>query len=368
MENKNIKIFAVSAILALLIISLLLINLTGYTVKDETIEIGGLFHLTGPGSFWGGGEYNGAMLAIEKINQEGIKGRKINFIVEDSATDFPETVSAINKLVNIDKVDIIIGPTWFAQVASPLAKQNKVLMISPSAGSVPQPNSYFFDVWPTERQEIIPTVDHMKKNKIKDIVVIYSLNEWSQSMRDNFVDEAQIKGLDIIKEFPTNPDEKDFRTIITEIKNLNPDAVYAPFAFFPSQGAFSKQFKELNLDIDLYSSSGTENPALLEAYPEIENTIYPYPEKSEKEQEFKEKYEERFNTPMSPPAAYAYDCVYLIAKALESGADSPEEISDYLREVTYNGVSNTISFDENGRVTQKKHVMKIVRDGKFVKL
>ncbi len=329
------------------------------------IAIGGAFHLTGPASFWGEGEKNGALLAVDDINaHNGINGKQLELIVEDSKTDFKGTATAINKLAEVDHLKVIIGPTWFGQVASPIANEKKILIISPSAGVVPQPSQYFFDLWTTERAEVIPEIDYMAKNGIQKVAIVYSLNDWSQSMRDNFVNEA--KGLAIVKEFPTSPDETDFKTVISQIKELNVDAVYAPFAFYPSQGAFSKQSKELGLKIPLYSSSGTENPVLLEAYPSIEGTIYPYPAKGPGEMEFAKKYNERFGLPVSPSAAYAYDAVMLVAMALRDGKTTPDEISQYLHSIKdYAGVSNIITFDSNGRITQKEQVMKQIKDGKF---
>ncbi len=349
------------------VIILLLLAACIQTTPD-TVKIGGVFHLTGPASFWGEGEKNGALLAADDINaHNGINGRPLELIVEDSKTDFKGTATAINKLAEVDNLKVVVGPTWFGQVASPIANEKKVLIISPSAGVVPQPSPYFFDVWITERAEVMPEIQYMKKNGIKKVAIVYSLNDWSQSMRDNFVNEA--KGLTIVKEFPTNPDETDFKTVISQIKELNVNAVYAPFAFYPSQGAFSKQAQELGLKIPLYSSSGTDNPVLLQAYPSIEGTIYPYPAKGPGEIEFAKKYTEKFGLPPSPSAAYAYDAVMLVATALRDGKTTPDEISQYLHSIKdYAGVSNIITFDNDGRITQKEQVMKQVKNGKFEEL
>jgi len=351
----------------LVIISIILINVS-MGKQGDIIKIGGVFHLTGPASFWGQGEYNGALMAIEETNSKGgINGKQIELIVEDGETDFPKTTNAIKKLITVDNIKIIIGPTWFGQIASPLAEEFKVLIISPSAGVVPEPNSYFFDVWPTEKQEVEPIVNYMDEKEIKDVALIYSLNDFSQSVRNNFVEQAELKGMNIVKEFSVNPDEDDFRTIILAIKELNVDAVYGTFAFYPSQGAFSKQAEELNLGLILYSSSGTEIPALLEAYPEIEGTVYGHIDKGQRENEFTTRYMERFDSFPSPSSAYAYDSANLVIESLKSGKQNPEEISEYLMNLKdYPGISNTISFDDSGRITSKLFVVKTVKNGEFV--
>jgi len=61
--------------------------------------------------------------------------------------------------------------------------------------------------------------------------------------------------------------------------------------------------------------------------------------------------------------------VYLVVEALNNGKNSPEEISSFLKSLNnYQGVSNIISFNEDGRVVQKKHIIKEVKDGEFVVL
>jgi ABC-type branched-subunit amino acid transport system substrate-binding protein len=52
----------------------------------------------------------------------------------------------INLLINIDKVDVIIGPTWdeWFEVISPIAQQNKIILISPSGSSYRLIGKYIF--------------------------------------------------------------------------------------------------------------------------------------------------------------------------------------------------------------------------------
>lgn len=338
--------------------------------SQDTINIGGVFHLSGEASFWGTTELNAAQMAVEEINsQGGINNKKIKFIVEDSQTDFLQTNNVINKLIEVDQVSILVGPTWFGQVASPIAKEKKKLIISPSAGVVSIPSKYFFCLWPTESQETVPIADHIKKEGKKEILVVYSLIDWSQNIKNEFKKQANKNGLSIIKEFDTSPDEKDFRTIISSIKEINPDALYLPFAFYPSMGEFAKQAKTLGLKIPIYSTTGLENPFLLESYPEIEGTTYPWPKKRKQDELFNQKYLQKYGELPGPSGMYAYDTIKLIELALKNGKETPEEISEFLHKMKpYKGYSNTIQFSEDGRITEKEHIIKQVKNGKFVNI
>jgi branched-chain amino acid transport system substrate-binding protein len=367
-NKKTLAIFLVLLFAVLIGFIILSLNLTGHSISNkESIKIGAVFHLTGPGSFWGEGEKNAVILAIDKANAKGgVNGKQIELIIEDSKTDFQATSNSIKKLIEIDNTKVIIGPTWFGQIASPLAEQYKTLIVSPSAGVVPKPSSYFFDLWPTEKQEVTPVINFMQEKGIRKVVLIYSLNDFTQSVRSNFVEQAKTKDIDIVREFAVNPGESDFRTIIAQIKELNVDAIYATFAFYPSQGAFSKQAKELNLNLTVYSSSGTEIPDLLKAYPEIEGTIYGYISINQGELDFNSEYIERFNSYPSPSSSYAYDAANLIIDALKADKNTPEKISSYLHTINYQGISNTISFNNEGRISNKEFVIKTVKNGQFV--
>ncbi len=93
---------------------------------------------------------------------------------------------------------------------------------------------------------------------------------------------------------------------------------------------------------------------------------YPYPSQGQGEEAFRTRFKERYGKEAAPSAAYAYDSVMLVAEALKAGKKTPDEIVAFLREVEYVGLTNTIAFDENGRITEKPHVMKAIENGKFV--
>lgn len=335
------------------------------------IGIGGVFHLTGPASYWGSGEADAVVMAVDEAKENGgIDSLQIELITEDGKTDFVQTSASLKKLIEVDRVPVIIGPTWFGQVAAPIAEESKVAVLSPSTGVTVARQRFFFNLWPSEKQEIVPLVGYLLSKNISKIALVYSQNEWSESMKGVFIEEAGANLIDVVRSFATAPDESDFRSVILAIKGLEVDAVYAPFAFYPSQGAFSKQAVELNLSIPVYSSSGTENPDLLKSFPQIEGTIYPYPRRGTGEEDFTDRFELRYGRRPSPSAAYAYDAMNLVIAALRDGARDPEGFARFFSSVKgYPGVSNSITFDPaTGRVLEKEHTIKRVTNGRFVDL
>jgi branched-chain amino acid transport system substrate-binding protein len=77
--------------------------------KDE-ILLGSIQDLSGPIAGFGKQVRQGMLLAIDELNEQGgINGRKLKIVVEDSAYDPKKAVLAAQKLVNQDKIFMMVG-------------------------------------------------------------------------------------------------------------------------------------------------------------------------------------------------------------------------------------------------------------------
>ena len=77
---------------------------------NAPIKIGTVLSVTGPGAFLGDHMKRGMELAIDEINAKGgINGRKIEWVFYDAETQAGKAVTATRRLIEEDKVDIIVG-------------------------------------------------------------------------------------------------------------------------------------------------------------------------------------------------------------------------------------------------------------------
>jgi ABC-type branched-subunit amino acid transport system substrate-binding protein len=106
-------------------------------VAAEPIKIGAILNYTGPAAMLGPLFKNGIVMAIEEHNNQ-IAGRPIELIVEDAAGDPNICLEKARKLVERDKVKIIIGPLMGdAQLAvAPYAARKKVLITTLYCGGI----------------------------------------------------------------------------------------------------------------------------------------------------------------------------------------------------------------------------------------
>jgi len=101
--------------------------------KDE-ILLGSIQDLSGPIAGFGKQARNGMQLAVDEINEQGgISGRKIKLIVEDHAYDPKKAVLAAQKLVNQDKIFMMMGHLGTAHnmAAMPVQFEKNVINFFP---------------------------------------------------------------------------------------------------------------------------------------------------------------------------------------------------------------------------------------------
>jgi len=101
--------------------------------KDE-IVVGSIQDLSGPIAGFGKQVRNGMLLRVDEINEQGgVNGRKLKLIVEDSAYDPKKAVLAAQKLVNQDKIFIMVGHIGTAQnlAAMPVQFEKNVINFYP---------------------------------------------------------------------------------------------------------------------------------------------------------------------------------------------------------------------------------------------
>jgi branched-chain amino acid transport system substrate-binding protein len=77
---------------------------------------------------------------------------------------------------------------------------------------------------------------------------------------------------------------------------------------------------------------------------------------------FREEFRKKYGYNPGPVAAYAYDAMNVIIKALRNAGTTREEIQKYLKKNTFNGITGTIIFDERGNRTGETGMM-MVKNG-----
>jgi branched-chain amino acid transport system substrate-binding protein len=359
-----------------IVLALLLVN--GCEKKEpETIKIGAILPLTGQLSEVGENAKNGILLALDEVNEKlKTEEKEFKIITEDSKTNPKDAVAAFNKLINIDKIDFVIGeiasgPTL--AIAS-IAEQNKKILISPGASSpkISNAGEYVFRTWHSTAYEGSFFAKYLNEvHNVKKIGILYINNDYGIGIVDKFTEVFKSTGGDIIFMESFEQNQSNFRPVLNKVIKLSKmvDGIYL-VSYYIEAGILIKQARELEISSNFFCSDAIQDPKLIEiAGNAVENIIYPHAKAPNTNnpviKNFQAKYKMKYGKEYGPTSDTAYDAFNLLSLAIENVGYNSSLVKDYLLDIKkFNGASGQITFDKNGDVLKEMDI-KTVRNGKF---
>ena len=131
-------------------------------MSHAPVKIGLVTDQTGPLSFLGIANGNIARLAVDDINAAGgLLGRRIELIVEDSATDDSVAAAKAAKLVQQDRVDAIFGGIYSSTrqaIKGPAVVKGRTLYIYPEQYEGRESDPLIFCTGPVPAQQLDPFI------------------------------------------------------------------------------------------------------------------------------------------------------------------------------------------------------------------
>jgi len=129
-------------------VSSLILILSGNVLAGE-VTVGSVTPLTGKLAVYGEGFQQAMLLAVDEINASGgIKGDTLKILFEDNNSTSKGSVSAIRKLITIDKQPLIFGPASSSNFLAvcPIAQDNKTILFGAesAAADISKCGSYVF--------------------------------------------------------------------------------------------------------------------------------------------------------------------------------------------------------------------------------
>lgn len=376
---KNAKII-IGAIIAVIVVGGIWYGVGRKPAPTETekepIKIGCVAALSGNLSTYGIYIKNGLDLALEEINQNGgINGRKLEIIYEDNKSDTNEAVKSASKLINIDKVSVIIGSESSSAVLAmaPLVEQEKVILFSPIASAADITNAGDF-VFRNRESGVLhgEKIAELAFDRLdfKNAAIMSVNSDNGLSYQAGFVKKFEELGGKILKIENYAKGESDFRTTLTKIKKLNPQAVYLA-GYVKDMAEIIKQSKEIEMKTQFFASTGIEAKDFFEiAKPPLgDGIIYTYPDFNPDDPaiaEYQNSHEKKYGLKSEVLTANSYDALKILALALEICGEDTICIKNELYKIkNYSGVGGTTTFDENGDAT-KPIMFKIIKNGQFM--
>lgn len=198
---------------------------------QETVKIGMIAELSGPGAPSGTNWRDGIKIAVEEINAEGgILGKKVEVPEYDTQTDPQVSRALVQKA--IDEGAYAIWGTIYSgstMVNMLVAQQNSTPQFvgSEAPGVVAKGNPFVFRT-SSGAQKGVPalTAYFTDTLKAKKVAVAWVNNEFGKGGHDVFVAEMKKAGIDVIADVASEQAQTDYAADVAKLKGANPEAVF----------------------------------------------------------------------------------------------------------------------------------------------
>ncbi len=313
----------------------------------EPIRIGSVLSVTGPAAFLGDPELKTLQLYVEEINKKGgVLGRPLELVHYDDGSDAAKANSFGKRLIEDDKVDILIGGTTTGSTMSivPLVEKAGIPFIS-LAGAVVviEPvKKWVFKTPHTDRMAAEKVFEDMKKRGISKIALLSETSGFGASGKKETEGAAARFGITLVANETFGPKDTDVGPQLTKIKNT--PEVQAVFVFGLGQGPaiVTKNYQQLGITLPQYQSHGVASDEYLKiAGSAAEGVRLPSPAQLIPEKlaandpqkpvvtAYEKAYKERYKQDVSTFGGYAYDGLMLAVDAIKrAGGTDKAKVRD----------------------------------------
>lgn len=372
------KGFVRGKVLGILILGSIIVALGagGANAAEEgPVRFGSLVMLTGFLATPGLDMQRGEEIAVEEINQAGgVLGRKLELIYEDTETTSEKAVEGAHKLIDINKVKIIIGPysSWAGLAVGEITNQRHILQVAvaPTSPQMRKVGPYFFNMSATD--------DVLAPKLARGAYKATGAKRWCSIIQnDPFGIGIEIYTCKTVEEFGGEcvskvrfeHGEKDFRPELQRLFAAKPEAI-----FFTSQGDDAKLLLKQAYELGLKPPKGFWADYMTmwsgDAIPETAEGIRGWIAGAEATPAYVNRYKEKYGEPpLTVWGSYAYDAVWIVSMAVNyAQTTDPEVLKDVLPVVVkrYRGVTGDKTFDKDGMQADEDIRWMIYRDGKLV--
>lgn len=326
---------------------------SGLLLADSQLKVGVISPLSGPYAHFG----EAARVGI-KLAEAELEPGKIQFIYEDSQFEPKEALNAAIKLVESDKVNVLIvlgTPTSNAVLPYSL-KHNIPTIIWSASADLSKQYKHSIRIMSTGFEQGDLLAKEAKARGYQKVALILSENAFSKAIMEGV--KSSDSKLGIVSEVTLPPTQMDFNLEIIKLKHLNVDAIGVCLNT-GQVPTYIKQLRALKYEGAIFGCNAISSPEVLKA---LEDYKYKaWSSEGVVDKDFARKFEARYpDTSGLWEAAGYYDAVMYLVKY---GKD--QLVGKYLNDSALG--RSFIKEDENGKHFEYKLGITEMDDGRFVR-
>ena len=355
------------------------------SAQEQVVKIGHVAPVSGAQAHYGKDNENGARMAIEELNAQGVTigGKKIKFelVAEDDAADPKQGTAAAQKLCDA-KVAGVVGHLN-SGTTIPASKVYNDCGIPHVTGAATNPNLTKPGYKTTFR--IIANDNALGAGlafyaadtlKLKTVAIVDDRTAYGQGVADVFKKTAAAKGMKVVDEQFTTDKATDFMAILTAIKSKNPDAIFFG-GMDPQAGPMLRQMEQLGMgNVKYFGGDGvctSEIAKLAAGAKTLANVVCAEGgsslDKMPGGKAWKAKYDAKYPNQFQVYSPYTYDATFLLVDAMKrANSWDPKVYTPELLKANFKGVTSTIQFEPNGEMKNPAITLYVYKEGKKVPL
>ncbi len=346
---------------------------------SKRVKIGAVLPITGKMANYGKSSQAAlqAMLMVINKERERKKYPLLELIIEDDQMEVKGGISAVNKLIQKDKVPVIIGPdaSSITLGVAPIAETNKTVIVSPGSTSsdVTKAGDYIFRTIPSGEYE--SKISYYLYNELypnEKLAIMYINNEFGISLKNNFI--KNFGNTSNVIEISYDEKVVNFSSYLAKIKSAGIKVIY--LIGYNEMIQIYQQAAKMNLNVKWLGTAQVDSQSLVDKIgSSVEGVIFPSLDiniaviKENNPDFYNEFLRLSGGLELDTFAANAVDALKVLDSVIGSDIDiTSEKIKNELYKVSnFNGITGTFSFDANGDVN-KTITVKTVKNGKIIKL
>lgn len=339
---------------------------------QEAIRFGAPLALTGPLADAGAKSKQGYDICVAAVNAKGgidVGGKKMKLeLVEyDYQSETNRAVQIVQRLINVDKVPFLLSPygSGDTKATAVVAERYGVPMVAAAAATKSVFDQNFQNLFGVLFPNSMITeaeVAYYKKNvpSVKRVAVLALNSLFPKAIAGELVESAKAQGLEIVFNQIYSPDTSDFSNVLTQIKSLNADWIYAT-GYTQDLILIRRQMADLGVSAKVVTM--TAGPS----YPEFKENVKALAENVTTNSWWhqnanytdsylfgsSQKYNEAFNARYKRDATYleaaaTVSCQTLAMAIEEAKSTNADAVRKVMHEKTFNTFYGPIHFGKTG--------------------
>jgi branched-chain amino acid transport system substrate-binding protein len=349
----------------------------------DPIKVGVILPFSGANALSGNEVLSGIMLAIDEANAAGgINGRPIEVIKADDGGVPTTGVSAVQKLIERDKVVAILGSqtSGVTLPAGEVARKAHVPMIAAGATATDLTESnkpgdpWLFRHIPGSAQQGPESADDaVRRLNCKKIGILYENTAYGRSLAETFGKAAKASGAQVVADEHYEQGDQDFYTVLTRMREAEAGCVYLA-GLIAEGAAILRQASEVQFKAQFIGSGGMVTDSVIElAGPAASegfavSVMYEPNTNNPIGKAFGERFQKKYNLPGNTLSGVGYDAAQILVDALKhakslDGTSVRDAILHSNAELVEGPPGSRAKFDEKG-ASYFKLGLAVVKNGK----